>query len=153
MGKLSVPSISKEVLASGIPPVPSNVAPPKTSSSSDSTGCPTGSVRNKNNNGLANIGQIEADELEHIYESLDLKKLISTSKLPPYGPTSQNNVLIIYILPLLISFIFKVRCGIFFPSSTKCLIFILFGLYLTTFHSTNWPIFCHKSFIVVKIQS
>ena len=99
--------------ASGIPPVPPNVAPPKTSSSSDSTGCPTGSVRNKNNNGLANIGQIEADELEHIYESLDLKKLISTSKLPPYGPTSQNNVLIIYILPLLISFIFKVRCGIF----------------------------------------
>ena len=77
--------------ASGIPPVPPNLAPPKTSD----TGCPTGSVRNKNN-GLANIGQIEADELEHIYESLDLKKLISTSKLPPYGPTSQNNVLIIY---------------------------------------------------------
>ena len=76
---------------SGIPPVPPNLAPPKTSD----TGCPTGSVRNKNN-GLANIGQIEADELEHIYESLDLKKLISTSKLPPYGPTSQNNVLIIY---------------------------------------------------------
>ena len=77
--------------ASGIPPVPPNLAPPKKSD----TGCPTGSVRNKNN-GLANIGQIEADELEHIYESLDLKKLISTSKLPPYGPTSQNNVLIIY---------------------------------------------------------
>ena len=91
MGKLSVLSISKEVLASGIPPVPPNLAPPKTSD----TGCPTGSVRNKNN-GLANIGQIDADELEHIYESLDLKKLISTSKLPPYGPTSQNNVLIIY---------------------------------------------------------
>ena len=82
-------------------------------------------MRNKNN-GLANIGQIEADELEHIYESLDLKKLISTSKLPPYGPTSQNNVLIIYILPLLISFIFKVRCGIFFlPVQNALFLFYL----------------------------
>ena len=76
-------------------------------------------MRNKNNNGLANIGQIEADELEHIYESLDLKKLISTSKLPPYGPTSQNNVLIIYILPLLISFIFKSQACDFFSYIKK----------------------------------
>ena len=80
------------------------VAPPKTSSSStdcptgfvrnSDTVCPTGLVRNNNNhhrskNGLANIGRIETEHVEHIYESLDVKKF-STSKLPPQGPTSSN---------------------------------------------------------------
>merc|ERR1711884_321349 len=64
--------------STGVPPVPPSVTPPKTSSSSNSF------VRNNrmiSKNGSFNAGKSE--EIEHIYESLDIKK----SKLP-----SQNAV-------------------------------------------------------------